>query len=167
MSNLAVVEKVRIMPTQKPGMSKQNYGTPWEFIRAAEARFGKLVCDLAADENNRKCEEFFDEEDNSLEQNWAEQYPDGNLWLNPPFGGIGKWAEKCYQESLKRQGMIFFLVPASISTNWFAEHVHNKSMVLALSPRLTFEGEKSSFPKDLMLCCYGYGMKGFDCWRWK
>jgi hypothetical protein len=32
----------RKMPEQKPGRSKQDYGTPWDFIKAVEARFGKL-----------------------------------------------------------------------------------------------------------------------------
>jgi len=157
----------RTMPIQKPGSSKQNYGTPREFIQAVENRFGKLICDLAASKENTKCEKFFDEKDNSLNQNWAELYPENNLWLNPPFGGIGVWAKKCYEESQKRQGLILFLTPASVGTNWFYDYVHQKAMVLALSPRLVFEGETSSFPKDLMLSCYGMGLKGFDVWKWK
>ncbi len=40
-------------------------------------------------------------------------------------------------------------------------------MVLGLSPRLTFEGTKDPYPKDLMLSVFGYGMNGFDTWRWK
>lgn len=160
-------EKMRTMPLQKPGHSKQNYGTPWEFIEAVEKRFGKIVFDLAAEEGNAKCDKYFTEKDDSLSQNWAEQFPEQNLWLNPPFKNIGLWAKKCAEESQNRKGFILFLTPASIGTNWFAEHVHNKSMVLAISPRLTFEGEKTSFPKDLMLSVYGCGLKGFDVWRWK
>lgn len=160
-------EKLRTMPLQKPGQSKQNYGTPWEFIEAVEKRFGKITFDLAAEEGNAKCDKFFAEKDDSLAQSWSEQFPEGNLWLNPPFKNIGTWAKKCAEESKKRQGLILFLTPASIGTNWFAEHVHKQSMVLAISPRLTFEGEKSSFPKDLMLSVYGLGLSGFDVWRWK
>jgi phage N-6-adenine-methyltransferase len=160
-------EKLRSMPLQKPGYSKQNYGTPWEFIQVVERRFGKIVFDLAAEAGNAKCENFFAEKDDSLSQPWAENFPDGVLWINPPFKNIKDWAKKCAEESLNRKGLILLLVPASVGSNWFAEHVHNKSMVLALSPRLVFEGETASFPKDLMLCCYGSGFKGFDVWRWK
>lgn len=160
-------DKIRSMPEQKPGKSKQNYGTPWEFIKAVEQRFGALDFDLAAEEGNAKCEKYWTQEDDSLTLPWAEVFPHGNLYLNPPFSNIGKWAEKCAEESRKRKGSIFFLTPASVGTNWFFHHVHDKAMVLALSPRLVFEGETSSFPKDLMLSVYSGGMKGFDTWRWK
>lgn len=160
-------ETNRQMPVQKPGYSKQTYGTPQEFIDAVEKRFGKLVCDLAAGPENAKCERFYCEETNSLGQPWAKKYPEYNLWLNPPFKNIGVWAKKCAEESLNRQGLILFLTPASIGTNWFADHVHQKSMVFGISPRLTFEGETTPFPKDLMLSVYGMGLKGFDVWKWK
>lgn len=162
-----IEEKLRTMPVQKPGHSRQNYGTPKEFIEAVEKRFGKIIFDLAAEEHNTKCEKFFSEKDNSLAQPWARLFPSENLWLNPPYSSIKDWAKKCSEESLNRHGLILFLVPASIGSNWYAEYVHNKSMVLALSPRLTFEGEKSSFPKDLILAIYSNGFKGFDIWRWK
>ena len=159
-------EQQRVMPEQKPGRSKQTYGTPQAFIDAVEKRFGKLICDLAASKENAKCEAFFDEAANALVQPWAELYPDVNLWLNPPYKNIGDWAKKCAEESVKRRGLIILLVPASISTCWFADHVHRKAMVLGISPRLVFNGEKSSFPKDLMIAIYGNGFQGFDTWRW-
>ena len=40
-------------------------------------------------------------------------------------------------------------------------------MVLGLSPRLTFEGETDAYPKDLMLSVFGFGLHGFDTWRWR
>lgn len=46
------------MPAQKPGKSKQDYGTPKDFIDAVAARFGPLVVDLAAHAGNAKCLEF-------------------------------------------------------------------------------------------------------------
>ena len=160
-------EHNRQMPVQKPGYSKQTYGTPVAFIEAVEKRFGAITFDLAAGKENAKCKDYWTETDNSLTQPWAEKHPKGNLWINPPFGSIGVWAKKCAEESLKRQGLILFLTPASIGTNWFADHVHQKSMVLGISPRLTFEGETTPFPKDLMLSIYGMGFKGFDVWKWK
>jgi len=166
MPEIEIVEKARKMPEQKPGQSRQNYGTPWEFIKVVENRFGKIVCDLAASKENAKAPNFYDAATNSLQQPWAEHYKDGVLWLNPPFGKIGEWAAKCAEESLKRHGSILLLVPGSIGSNWYYNFVHRKSMVLALSPRLVFEGETSSFPKDLMLCVYSNGLNGFDTWRW-
>lgn len=148
-------------------MTRQDYGTPLCFIDAVVKRFGSLECDLAASFKNRKAAECYTIEDDSLKQSWAEDYPTGNLWLNPPFTNIAPWAEKCTDESSRRHGLILLLTPASIGANWFAEHVHHKAMVLGLSPRLTFEGETAPYPKDCMLSVYGLGFSGFDVWRWK
>lgn len=149
-------------PRQKPGKSKQDYATPWKFIRAVEARFGALAWDLAANADNAKASEFYTEGDNSLLQPWHRLQ--GNLWLNPPFGDIAPWARKC-AESRGEGRRIFLLTPASIGSCWFADYVHGRALVLGLSPRMKFEGAKDPYPKDLMLCVYGRP-PGFDVWRW-
>jgi len=152
--------------------TKQDYGTPWEFVRAVERRFGPLVRDLAASAENAKAPLFYDESRNSLTVPWAEENHDGNLWLNPPFADIGPWAMKCRDQSLVRrreggQGFIILLTPASIGSEWYANHVHGFAYVLGLSPRITFDGTDDPYPKDLMLSVYGYGLTGFGAWRWK
>lgn len=164
---MTILERIGQEPRQKPGRSCQTYGTPWEFIRAVEARFGPLVCDLAASSENAKAPAFYSKEGNALVQDWHLDYPTGNLWLNPPFEDIGPWAEKCAAESTKRHGFILLLTPASIGSNWFAAHVNRKAMVLGLSPRLQFEGTTAPYIKDLALSVYGHGLSGADCWRWK
>ena len=40
------------VPIQKPGRSRQDYGTPPEFLAAVVARFGPLAFDLAASRDN-------------------------------------------------------------------------------------------------------------------
>lgn len=162
-------------PKQKRGHSRQDYGTPWEFITAVVARFGEFVCDLAANASNAKCKFYFSEANDSLVRPWAEMFPGGNLWLNPEFRDIAPWAEKCALEAPRRRGRILLLTPASIGTDWFARHVHGKALVLGLSPRMTFEGTPPNpktgkvdpYPKDLMLSVFGQGYCGFDLWRWK
>lgn len=164
---MTALARIGLEPVQKPGRSKQDYGTPPEFVRAVEARFGLLRCDLAASFGNAKAPIFYAEACNSLAQPWALEHSDGTLWLNPPFADIDPWAAKCAEESARRRGLILMLSPASIGSNWFAAHVNRKAMVLGLSPRLTFEGTSDPYPKDLMLSVFGMGMVGFDCWRWK
>jgi phage N-6-adenine-methyltransferase len=154
------------MPAQKPGKSRQDYGTPQAFIDAVVRRFGPLVCDLAASAENAKAPRFVTEAENSLSRPWATRFPTGNLWLNPPFADISTWAEKCAAESAKRHGLILMLTPASVGSNWFASHVLRKAFVLGLSPRLTFEGTSDPYPKDLTLSVFGHGFHGFDSWRW-
>ncbi len=152
-------------PRQKPGKSRQDFGTPMEFIDAVVKRFGPLAWDLAAHAGNHKCDLYFDETANSLRQDWTQLR--GNLWLNPPFGDIGTWARKC-AESVNGLGhgtKILMLTPASVGSNWFAEHVHHRALVLGVNPRMSFDG-KDPYPKDLMLSVFGVA-PGFDVWRWK
>jgi hypothetical protein len=158
------------------GRSKQDYGTPIEFIEAAEKRFGPIAWDLAATSANKKSwrdgtgrEDYFGpdhprpEYRDALATDWDIA---GTLWLNPPFADIAPWAAKCAQYR-HRADWILLLTPASIGTDWFAEHVNGKAMVLGLSPRMTFEGTTDPYPKDLMLSVFGFSVRGFDVWRWK
>ncbi len=150
--------------------TKQDYGTPWDFVHAVEARFGPIVRDLAAHEKNAKAALFYDEARNSLTVPWSEEHPAGNLWLNPPFANIEPWISKAREEThvrRRRRGFLIVLTPASIGTEWFNANVLGSAYVLGLSPRLTFEGETDPYPKDLMLSIYGYGLSGFGAWRWK
>lgn len=158
------------MPVQRPGRSRQDFGTPWPFIRAVEARFGRIEWDLAAHHENSKCGEFFygpgsKHGVDSLVVSWAARHPTGTLWLNPEFANIEPWAEKCSNEAVRRQGLIAMLTPASVGSEWFAEHVHRKAFVLGIRPRLSFDGN-APYPKDLMLAVFGHGLSGFDTWRW-
>jgi phage N-6-adenine-methyltransferase len=152
----------RTMPAQKPGRSKQDYETPRVFLDAVERRYGPMAFDLAARADNAKAPNFITPERNSLLASWGE-LGSGNRWLNPPFGAIANWAAKCAREHSSDR-RIFFLVPASIGANWFAESVHEKALVIALQGRLSFDG-KNPFPKDCMLCVYGEP-PGFEVWRW-
>lgn len=155
---------MNLEPVQKPGKSRQDYGTPWPFVRACGLRFGMPEWDLAASVENRKATNYFAEGHDSLKQDWTRL--DGVLWLNPPFRNIEPWARKCALTSKRRRGFILLLTPASIGTEWFADHVNGKAMVLGLRPRLVFEGETDAYPKDLSLSVFGYGLHGFDTWCW-
>ena len=162
------------MPAQKPHKSKQDYGTPWELIRAVEARWGKLFLDLAAldDGSNAKAPAWFGESDDYLTQKLTPGLglPDDALcWCNPPFANIAPWARK-WAADAALGARIIALVPASIGSEWFAAHVYRKALVVALRPRLTFEGCSDPYPKDCMLLVYGQrGGNGglFEAWRWK
>ncbi len=154
-------------PAQKPHLSKQDYATPVEFIIAVEAKFGHIGFDLAAEPDTSKAGPYscFTKEENALTKDWHELATNGWLWLNPPFGDIGAFAEKCAIES-EKGARILMLVPASIGSNWFRAHVLRKAMVFGLNPRMSFDGI-AMYPKDLMLVVYTNGVNGFDQWRWK
>lgn len=146
------------------GASAQDIETPQIFIDAVEQRFGKLSVDLAATWQNTKALQWIAPEHNSLTHDWK-VYGPGPAWLNPPFGDIASWAAKCADcRDLKRWTLL--LVPASTGANWFSQIVVPNAFVLYLTQRITFVGQKHGFPKDLALCCFGFGMTGSAFWRW-
>jgi hypothetical protein len=159
---------------QKPHESRQDYQTPPELINAVEARFGELTWDLAASPNNAQVRAPYYFTDapggqSALDADWSLFGRDDLLWLNPPFGSIQHvWAPLVARWSKRLPWLhIVMLTPAAIGSEWFREHVHGKATVLALNPRLTFVGETMTYPKDCMLSCFGYGVAGFDVWRWQ
>jgi len=149
--------------------SESSVETPWELIDAVEKRFGKIKFDLAASRANckaRSTKKFFSERDDAFKQDWRKLK--GNLWLNPPFGDIHPWAAECAEAGKSSGTHVLFLIPASVGSNWWAEHVDKKADVHFLSPRVTFVGHTASYPKDLALCRYHRGARGlYECWRWK
>lgn len=172
-----------MMPAQKPGKSKQDYGTPWELIRAVEARWGKLTLDLAAhdDGSNAKADLWFGPSDDYLSQEWTPGTATDEwlCWCNPPFDDIAKWAHK-WKADAALGARIIALVPASIGAEWFARYVEDSANVVGLRPRLAFEGgghQKSctdseclgcqTYPKDCMLLLYNVAAPAFSTWRWK
>lgn len=161
---------MRTMPKQKPGLSKQNYGTPPEFMSAVQVKFKvkEFTYDLAAEKENTKAAHFYSEEENSLSQPWTRLR--GNLWLNPPYADISPWAAKCL-ESRGMRRRIFFLVPASVGSNWWAKSIHDQRGVdvFFLNGRISFDG-KAPYPKDCALIVFnnttGWAFS-YNIWRWR
>ena len=58
-------------------------------------------------------------------------------------------------------------MPASVGSNWFRDHVFQKSLVLFLNNRIKFVGAKDAYPKDCIIAAYGFGAPGFEMWRWQ
>lgn len=154
----------RLGPTINRHNSEQEVSTPWPFITACDNRFGKITFDLAASKSNAKASRFYSKEDDSLKQDWYAL--NGLLWLNPEYNDITTWARKCAAE-MRMGARILMLTPASISTNWFAEHVYGNAYVISLTGRLRFEGHNQDYPKDMMLSYYNAGITGFEAWNWK
>lgn len=161
--------KPRTMPAQRPGLSRQTFGTPEPFIAAVKKRFGvrEFYYDLAASPENTKGRFHFCKEEDTLKQDWN-KLASRQLWLNPEFANIAPYAKKCtefVQTGALNGGRLFFLTPASVGANWFADFVHNKAAVFALQGRLSFDGI-GPYPKDLILSVYG-PPRGFDVWDWR
>lgn len=169
----------RKVPAQKPGRSKQDYATPREFLAAVKVKFGihEWAWDLAAVRENCVCPNYYGPDATAIAHrdallcDWTKRR--GDLWLNPPYADIAPWAEKCGSTQVLRRknagnseaGRIFFLVPAAVGSNWFANHVDGKARVIFPRPRLSFDG-KAPYPKDVLLAVFGE-IPGYKCWRWQ
>lgn len=154
------------MPKQKPGKSKQDYGTPKGFLEAVKQKLHieDFTIDLAASAENSVTNFYIGEEQNSLVQDWAGYT--GWCWLNPPFADIEPWAKKAYVESTKG-AHIAMLVPLSIA-QWWVYWVEQMAYVHLLNGRLTFVGETKPYPKDCALLLYGpEGYHGYEVWSWR
>jgi phage N-6-adenine-methyltransferase len=155
--------------------SKQVQVTPIEFVQVVAFRFSaNFLLDAAATDENRRCEKWFTPEMDGLKQDWKaavagpEEFSDNArcVWLNPPFRGVAPWMQKCGEESAKGCKIIS-LTLASLGTGWYRDHVEGKALSLVLRDRITFDGEKDPFPKELMISLWGFGMTGLGFWSWK
>lgn len=184
------IEPVRVLgPAVKRGKSEQVVSTPWEFIRAVEAKFGHIAVDLAATRENAKARVFISPEIDTFKQDWREWLKGGLGWLNPEFDPMTLWVELCAKQS-QNGARFVVLSPASISTNWFWDYVRPYATVYSVSPRIPFEGSHNAFPpkhpragerkcdescvgccpypKDLMLSHYCTKPNHeLQRWRWK
>lgn len=153
------------MSAQKPGKSRQDYGTPREVIVAVERRFGLIGFDLAASKENTVVPAHYDEASDSLKQSWSLSPRVRVAWINPPFANIRPWAEKC--ESVRDLARwTIMLVPASMGSMWWRDHVLHKCQADGI-PRITFVGETIGYPKDLAILAYGFGVAGTGFWDWR
>lgn len=134
-------------PSVKRFQSEQVVSTPWEFIRAVERKFGPIAVDLAATAENAKAARFITPEIDTFTQDWTEWLKGGLGWLNPEFDPMVVSVRKCALE--QRRGAEFLLLsPASISTNWFWDHVQPFATVYSITPRIAFEGTHNVRPKN-------------------
>jgi phage N-6-adenine-methyltransferase len=154
------------------GASRQDYATPSDFLNAFRARFGDIVFDLAAHERNHVAERYFSPSQDLLSQDWGAELDKCSqrqwLWLNPPFANIGPWAWKCARHARRAHATmrgIALLVPASVGSLWWYEHVAPHAQVYFLIGRLHFS-EAGPFPKDCALCLFG-PEPGHHYWDWR
>jgi len=144
--SVAVAQLTLTGPSVKRGQSEQVVSTPWEFIYAVERKFGVVAWDLAANESNAKARKWISPERDTFKQNWAELLEGGLGWLNPEFDPMVVSVRKCAFEQ-QRGAEFVVLSPASISTNWFWDHVQPYATVYSITPRICFEGSHNLFPK--------------------
>ncbi len=159
------------MPIQKPGRSKQDYGTPPELLKAIRKRLNieNFALDVAASPENAVCDDYLTAEDDALSsvRDWrSNNDPQGWTWCNPPYADIEPWVKKAVIESALGAN-IAVLIPLSIS-EWWVKYVEKHAYKISLHGRIKFVGADQGYPKDCALLLYTpWRAVGSEVWDWK
>lgn len=124
------------------------WATPQDFFDKLNKEFN-FELDVCANDENHKCDKYFTEETNGLDQEWA-----GVCWVNPPYGRvIGDWVKKAYESSLNGATVVC-LVPARTDTKWWHEYCM-KGEIRLVKGRLKFGDSKNSAPFPSAVVVFG------------
>ena len=119
-----------------PEADRDRWRTPAWLFAFLSARFGPFGIDLAADETNALCEEFFTREDDALSQSWAGL----NCFANPPFSSPSPWVEKAVIEA-DLGASTTLILPAHRNERW-------ASLARRATERIEFEGRVNYLRPD-------------------
>lgn len=158
-------------PNSKPEAGQQDYRTPPDFLRAVERKFGvQIGFDLACTRENAVAPfGIYHPGQDALASPWPEMAPGHAAFCNPPFGRSGAFA-RVASECVGHCRSIL-LIPASVGSKWFAEHVAGIACVVFLRPRIEFllpDGTPcgAGINRDCMLAAYGWA-PGMHCEDWR
>lgn len=134
--------------------NKEDWETPQNFYDRLNAEY-HFKWDLAASDDNAKCNCYFTRDDNSLKQDWAGL--SGNLFLNPPYGRQLKlWVRKAATTKLKAKQNLVMLIPSRTDTSYWHDYIFNHAEIGFLRGRLKFEvggvgGDSAPFPSAIVI----------------
>ena len=134
-------------------MPSTYYETPNFFFKKCAEAYGPFDLDAAANQENKKCENYLSESDNALDWNkswddWDGQFanwtapPQKKVWLNPPWGPsdpIFPWVRKAVKEiqALNSISVICLLLPWGRWAKWHEFIIPQAEMVRVVG-RLPF-----------------------------
>ena len=111
-----------------------NFWTPQYIFEYGEMLAGeKFQLDVAADQENTKCENYYTKEDNALFNKWQ-----GVNWCNPPYSNIEMFVDKAIFEA-QDGNMTVMLLPVRTSNKYWKKILANASIVF-IGGRIKFEG---------------------------
>jgi site-specific DNA-methyltransferase (adenine-specific) len=131
---------------------RHDWRTPKVFFESVTREFGTFDTDAAASVENALCPHFWDEQSDSLKQDWNGR----KIWCNPPYGRtIKKWVSKAYS-TIGTGGIVVMLIPSRTDTSYFHDYIYNKKGVEVrfLRGRLKFDDGKDPAPFPSMLVIF-------------
>lgn len=134
---------------------KDDWGSPKSIVWWSNKQFGPFTIDLAADASNTVCERFYDEQADSLKQNWIGE----NGWLNFPYSQGKKFITKTGNSIIEAReqhnwNTRFTLLAPVRSSNkeWYSVIFPLVEVIVFIEGRLIFEGAEygAPFPSCLL-----------------
>jgi len=135
-----------------------DYETPDNFFNVLNRIF-LFSLDVAANEENKKLDNYYSPEDNALVQSWE---TDSKWWMNPPWGRaytkktgykISDWISKALEEYEKgNEGVA--IVSARTDTKWWHDYVAHAPYIWFPRGRVAFlrEGTVKTQPNFPSAC---------------
>lgn len=123
--------------------------TPQDFYEELDKEF-HFDLDVAADENNHKCDKYFTAKEDGLSQNWG----GCRVFCNPPYSEISKWVAKAFYETKKDNTLVVMLIPSRTDTKYFHNYIYGRTEIRFVKGRLKFGNGKNSAPFPSMLVIF-------------
>lgn len=105
--------------------TRTDYGTPWEFFEKLNEEF-RFTIDAAAGIENTKCERFWSEADDCLQQDWRGEV----VWLNPPYGPSIP-TDRSAAFATPREGIACGNVPVEVRADRVSRHFLRRQLGLS------------------------------------
>lgn len=107
----------------------QEWYTPLDLYRKLNDEFHFTTDPCAEPTNRLECKVFYTKLDDGLSK---EEWPAGNVFVNPPYGKKGKgpeWVKRCVNHAAQGLGTVVMLIPARTDTRWFHDFIWQKPNV--------------------------------------
>lgn len=144
--------------------ARLDWETPPELFVALDMEF-KFRMDAAANAANAKCPLWLGPGSPIAEDALSVDWPDGPVFLNPPYGRlVGRFVAKAHEQS--RRGAVapvVALLPARPDTQWWARHVMQAYEVWFIRGRVTFVGAPHPAPFPSCIVVWRCGSRP---WLW-
>jgi len=131
---------------------KMDWRTPSALYEKLNEEFN-FTLDVAADDDNALCKNYYTIDDNALAQSWDNDV----VFCNPPYSrGVYKWVKKA---SEAHNSTVVMLIPARTDTKFFHEFIYNKAEIRFIKGRLKFSGSTNSAPFPSMIVVFRHKEK--------
>ena len=122
--------------TQKLMFSSKSdeWETPGDFYDKLNKKF-KFTLDPCSTPLNHKCKKHYTIEEDGLSKSWKNEI----VFVNPPYGDVGKWVKKAYDESTQNGATVVMLIPSRTDTRYWHDYIMTSaSAIYFVKGRLKF-----------------------------